>query len=65
MAAACARPLGAWWQTNQNNNQNQNNNNGTNTPPTALCPDELTSAPGRPVVLEGDGEDDFGITAWS
>lgn len=49
---------------NDNHNVNQNNN-AINLPPLALCPEDVTTAPGRPVDLEGDGDDDHGIVGWS
>lgn len=70
----CTRPIGSWFPGDDNNNYNHNtnfnhntnqNNNAINLPPLALCPEDLTTAPGRPVDLEGDGDDDHGIVGWS
>ena len=74
----CTRPIGSWFPGDNNNsnynfnynynyNQNANhnlNNNAVNYPPLALCPEDVTTAPGRPVTLEGDGDDDHGIVGW-
>lgn len=75
----CTRPIGAWFpgdnnnfnnnfnhNTNHNFNHNGNlNNNAVNYPPLAICPEDVTTAPGRPVQLEGDGDDDHGIVGWA
>ncbi len=74
----CARPLGSFFQGdnnssnnnhngNLNDNQNYNsnqNNSSVNDPPAAFCPEQITTMPGRPVLLEGDGDDDHGIVGW-
>jgi K319L-like, PKD domain len=73
----CTRPLGAWFP-GDNNNHNSNfnfngnhnfngnlNNNAVNYPPLAMCPEDVTTGPGWPVVLVGNGDDDHGIVGWT
>jgi len=73
----CARPLGSWFPGDNNNhnsninfNHNSNfngnlNNNAVNYPPLAMCPEDVITAPGWPVELVGDGDDDHGIVGWA
>jgi hypothetical protein len=38
---------------------------GTDEPPTAICPDEMYATASEPAILQGGGQDDHGIAAWS